>query len=530
MNTDERSQLIDALVEGEISEADFIRLEAEMLIAPEVREEYYQRVALDSLIDVEVRDRTTGPDTAKVVAFPKVRLPAPWIAGIAAAIALAALFGWFTGHSAPSGVSVAEAEPVARGFGVIAEHIDAQWSGVDTPLQRGQILPQGPLSLSSGMVQIDLFSGVGLIVDGSAEFEILSPMEMRIDSGKVRANVPEQARGFRVSTAAGEVVDLGTEFAIDVAADHADVHVLDGEIEWHPTDRNMQLMVKGDALRTSAATETPLSHDPEQFADIAEIEATLARSRRDRRARWLKHSEQLAQDPRLLLYYPMSQSGGWNRTLADASTRNVNGSVVRADRVSDRWGSNDAALDFTPAGSRVRVEVPGEHRSLTLYCWARIDSLDRWYNSLFLTDGHELNEPHWQILDDGRLFFSVKKNEPEAGTKQKDKHIYYSPRIWTPAQSGQWFQIVTTYDTEARQVCHYVNGKVVSRAPITDEWLVENVRIGAASIGNWSEPRYKRDDPSFAIRNLNGAIDEFAIFGAALNEEEVRDLYEIGKP
>ena len=530
MNTEQRSQLIDALVEGDISEADFVRLEAEMLVDPEVRQEYYDRVELDSLIDVEIRERSIEPATEKVVAFPARRLPLPWIAGIAAAIAFAALVGRFTGQTTPSIVAQETAEPLASGFGVVAEHVDAKWSG-DTPsIQRGEILPQGPLSLSSGLVQIDLFSGVALIVEGAADFEILSPMEVRIDSGKVRANVPELARGFRVHTAAGEVVDLGTEFALDVTADHADVHVLDGEIEWHAVDRDMQLMGKGDALRVSGTTETPLTHNPDEFADIDEIEATLARSRGERRENWLEHSTKLAEDPRLLLYYPMSQRGDWTRTLTDASSNDISGSIVRADRVNDRWGSANAALGFTPAGSRVRVEVPGEHRSLTLYCWARIDSLDRWYNSLFLTDGHEINEPHWQILDDGRLFFSVKKHEPEAGTRQRDKHIYYSPSIWTPAQSGQWFQIATTYDTENLRVSHFVNGERVSQESIAEEWLVEAVNIGAASIGNWSEPRYKRDDPSFAIRNLNGAIDEFAIFNAALSEEEIRELYEIGKP
>ena len=401
-------------------------------------------------------------------------------------------------------------------------------------MQRGEILPAGPLTLDSGLVQIDLFSGVALIVEGAANFEILSPMEVRIDSGKVRANVPDHARGFRVHTAAGEVVDLGTEFAIDVTPDHADVHVLDGEIEWHPTDRDdMHRMVKGDALRISGKTETPLDHTPGQFTGIDEIEATLARSRNDRRAKWLAHSTELANDPRLLLYYPMNRKDSWNRRLADVSPQNITGSIVRADHANDRWDSPDAALDFTPAGSRVRVDVPGVHRSLTFYCWARIDSLDRWYNSLFLTDGHELNEPHWQILNDGRLFFSVKKYDTAAADRkkgQRDKHEFYSPPIWTPAQAGQWFQIVTTYDVERRQLTHHVNGEIVSRESIDDKWLVEAVNIGPASIGNWSDPVYKRDDPSFAVRNLNGVIDEFAIFSAALSVEEIRELYEIGKP
>jgi hypothetical protein len=146
----------------------------------------------------------------------------------------------------------------------------------------------------------------------------------------------------------------------------------------------MQRMEKGDALRISqnAGKSTPLAHDPTQFAGIEEIESALAHSRDERRKNWLAHSAELSNDPRLLLYYPMSQAGNSDREITDSSANDITGSIVRADRVSDRWGFANAALDFTPAGSRVRVEVPGEHQSLTLYCWARIDSLDRWFNSL----------------------------------------------------------------------------------------------------------------------------------------------------
>ncbi len=533
MNSEERSQLIDALIEGDISEADFVRLEAEMLVDAEVRQEYYDRVQVDTLIDVETREQSAGVDSEKIVAFPRrtLWLRTTGIAALLAILATVASVNWFVSRH-QNIIATNEVEPTASGYGVVAEHLDAKWASDSASIQRGEILPQGPLVLDAGIVQIDLFSGVALVVEGSANFEILSPMDVRVDSGKIRARVPEQARGFRIHTAAGEVVDLGTEFALDVTPDHADVHVIDGEIEWHPTDADMQHMSKGEALRASndTATTSPLSHDPSRFIGHEELENTLIRGRSERRQEWLTHSAQLANDPRLLLYYPMSQKGGWNRQLVDLSPHAINGTIVRANRSADRWESENAALDFTAAGSRVRVEIPGEHRSMTLYCWARIDSLDRWYNSLFLTDGHELNEPHWQILKDGRLFFSVKKNDPQVSKGERDKHIYYSPKFWTPAQAGQWFQIATTYDIDARNVTHYINGEIVSREAIAEKWLVETVTIGAASIGNWSEPRYKSADPSFAVRNLNGAIDEFAIFGEALNAEEIRELYEIGKP
>ncbi|MDI1310997.1 LamG-like jellyroll fold domain-containing protein, partial [Prosthecobacter sp.] len=143
------------------------------------------------------------------------------------------------------------------------------------------------------------------------------------------------------------------------------------------------------------------------------------------------------------------------------------------------------------------------------------------------TDGHDLGEPHWQIMNDGRLFFSVKKSE--SGKGHPDKHIFYSPVIWSPAQSGQWVMIATVYDPDGKQVTHYFNGKPISREAIPDNYLVDRVYIGAASIGNWSEPAYRKD-PEFAVRNLNGSMDEFLLFNAALLADEISRIYENGKP
>ncbi len=59
------------------------------------------------------------------------------------------------------------------------------------------------------------------------------------------------------------------------------------------------------------------------------------------------------------------------------------------------------------------MQIPGGFGSLTLAFGVKIDSLDRWYNSLFLTDGYDKGEPHWRIphwriLDDGRIQFAIR--------------------------------------------------------------------------------------------------------------------------
>ena len=131
-------------------------------------------------------------------------------------------------------------------------------------------------------------------------------------------------------------------------------------------------------------------------------------------------------------------------------------------------------------------------------------------------------------MDDGRLFFSVKKQEWKSKS-ERDKHVFFSPPFWDHSMSGKWIQIATVYDVDAGRVTHYIDGQAISEEAIPGRYLVEEVKIGPASIGNWSEPRHRKD-PHFAVRNLNGSIDEFTIYAAALTPDEIAALYEVGSP
>ncbi|MEM1294155.1 MAG: LamG-like jellyroll fold domain-containing protein [Verrucomicrobiota bacterium] len=521
MNSAELNQLIDELLDGVCSEADFLRLEAELHVNPEARKTYYARLKLHTALQLDSVDRTDS-EKSKVIPFVQFKRQLPWIAGIAAAVLIWAAggLGWQLGRGGQAGEVIVE-EPVAMGFGVLAEQSDAVWA--DHRLRRGDLLPQGLVKLKSGIAQLELFSGVTVILEGNAEFEVHSAMEMSVNSGKLRAIVPEPAQGFRVKTASGDLVDLGTEFAIDVTPEHADLHVFDGEIEWHPTSESVSRLIDGESMRWTADGERgDMLTDPEQFPGVADMRT----HRSLRREQWARHSRELQQDSRLLAYFAPEPGQESSRSLIDKSASRNNGVIVRAKTSENRWEAPNSALDFSPMGSRVRLAISGEHEALTFYCWARIDSLDRWFNSLFLTDGHELQEPHWQIMNDGRLFFSVKKQE--GGKGRLDKHVAYSPPIWTPALSGQWMQIATVYNGSAGTTTHYLNGEQISHDQLSSDMIVSKVRIGAASIGNWSEPM--REDPHFAVRNLNGAIDEFAIFAAALSAQEIHELYQKGRP
>ena len=114
------------------------------------------------------------------------------------------------------------------GFAVVASQADVDW---ESPVvSSGDILPQGTHHLRSGVIRLELFSGVQLVVEGEAKFVIDSPLSVTLNQGAVRAYVPDVAHGFRVVTEAGKIIDYGTEFSVRVDGDTTDVTVLDGEV------------------------------------------------------------------------------------------------------------------------------------------------------------------------------------------------------------------------------------------------------------------------------------------------------------
>ncbi|MEQ9411574.1 MAG: LamG-like jellyroll fold domain-containing protein [Fuerstiella sp.] len=551
MTSTELQQLIDSLLEGDLNEADFLRLEAQLSVDEVARREYYDRVRLSLLLEHTAAEAALSDGSATMEPVREsVTARQWWKWAFTATAIVAALLIVVIGvqwnsltktrrqiaqssivDTPPSTAHSGSIETAVTGFGVISGQADAEWEG-DTMRADGSLIPPGELRLRSGVVQLELFSGVSLVVEGDARFAVISPMEVAVSRGRVRARVPEPATGFRINTLEGEVVDLGTEFAMNVTPNGSEVHVLDGEIEWRAAGASPLKMTQGEVIRQSRDGQR-LTAGPSTFVGIHELRERLQARQTDRLRRWQQSSERQRQDSRLVAYYRVAESDLSTRRLPNLALErdgiSSNGAIVAAAPASDRWGQTRGALDFSPAGSRVRLSVPGEHRSLTLLCWVKINSLDRWYNSLFLTDGHEEGEPHWQIMDDGRLFFSVKKRDTfDRSRGEMDKHVYYSPPFWDSSLSGQWLMIATVYDVDAMKVTHFLNGDVLSEEAIPPEYLVETVRIGNASLCNWDLP--SQNKPRFAVRNLNGSLDEFALYDAALSTAEIRKLYNDGRP
>lgn len=419
-------------------------------------------------------------------------------------------------------------EATSSGIALLTRLVDVEWASNQSPLEIGDALEPGQLAIDSGYAQIEFFCGATVVLEGPAVLDLKTSTLARVLNGRLRAQVPPAARGFSLEVNDMKVVDLGTEFGLAVTPEGSDVQVFDGEVELHHGDNVQQLLTAGQGmLRSSSGEFSPSTTTPTDFIDIAALESRSSNQQAGRFKRWSDWSTKFRSDSRLIAYYAFDESGDWTRKLPNSMqpvNSELDGAIVGAQRVSGRW-PDKSALEFKRPGDRVRLQIPGEYRSLSFACWIKIDSLDRWYNSLFLTDGYDKGEPHWQILDSGQLFFSVRVSAVDGGQEHR---TVLSPPFWNPSLSGKWLHLATTFDVDTKSVSHYLNGQRIHKEIIPDHQLVSTTRFGKSTIGNWTSPQ--RPDEDFAIRNLNGRIDEFALFADALTEDEIQQLYESGKP
>jgi len=422
-------------------------------------------------------------------------------------------------------------EATAKGYAVVHGLINAKTEH-QTVLRAGDILGAETISLVSGSARIDFFSGAQIYIEAPAKLEIRSSWEAAFHNGKLRAKVPPAARGFIIESKGRRIIDLGTEFGVDTNDKEVRVEVFTGKVELE--DRQL---TKGQAVSlTLDGNTTPIRSSIESFSNLFAIAADLNDSTRRSFESWQRYSTTLSQDPRLIAYYPFIHETESGRDVVPSALHFANnerdGAVVLAEWVDGRWGGLKGAMEFRRPGSRVRVNIPGEFTAYTFSCWARIDSLASKYNALFLADSYQTGEPHWQIRDDGVLMIGVMIDDqaprwnqaldPDRPDLRHSKN-YNSPPFWDMTMSGQWLHLATVFNPSSRRVSHYVNGKRISNHEIKDGFVIEKLKIGNAEIGNWGDP--DRKDPEYSIRNLNGRIGELAIFDAALNASDIKELF-----
>ncbi len=493
--------LIQHYLEGTLSDAEAEELHTLLQSESQLGEKLLQHFEMDAML------RATKPlatnNIIRPALLPKRRFTFTTVTTVAAMAACITLLGVWIAMAWPKSA----VEETTVSVAVLTRGVNLEWeSAAITP---GTPLSPGWLKLKSGIAQIEFYQGARVLIEGPAELQLVSSGEATCRRGKLSAHVPPQAKGFRINTPKGTIVDLGTEFGLDVSDANSEVHVFKGEIELHQDAESMKSLKEGQAMAFAAKPHL-ITANASGFASLNEINARTALSDRSQFERWLATSTKLNADPGLKLHFDF-QDDETSRALRNHAASGEDGSIVGAAWTAGRWPEKHA-LEFRNVSDRVRLSVPGETKALTMAMWVRVNGLDRAFNSLFMSEGWGDRKVHWQITREGKIRLGV------AGSQSKGHSDYDTPVFFTPERFGRWMHLAVVFDPDAKEVRHYANGALLARLPLKD---ASPLKLGIAELGNWND---QRKTGGVAIRHLSGAMDEFALWDRVLGDAEIAAL------
>jgi len=227
----ELHDLFDGLVENNLSIKQRDRLQALLQDSEEARHFYIRFIDMSASLkyyaDEFLGDENDIQSVKPTMGEKIIQFASPLLA-------IAAIFtvGLYLFHSFDTATSTDSVTPSSENeiviefdkvittddtVAVLTKSVGVQWSkqtGFRPEL--GSTLEPSRLQIQKGLVQIEFLQGSTVILEGPVDFKILNSNEGVLSEGKLRATVPQVARGFTVNLPKGRLIDLGTEFGLNV--------------------------------------------------------------------------------------------------------------------------------------------------------------------------------------------------------------------------------------------------------------------------------------------------------------------------
>ncbi len=267
------TRLLDEHFDGTLKPAERLELETLLRESEQARTDFWAHAQLHGDLHGALRLPAAATPEPRPTPMQRWRHliphPARRILAHAAVVAACLAFVWW----ARQPTAQKQSEPV---YVAVIGHLN----GITGPenFQPGQAIATGELEIKSGLLELKFFNAATVILQGPARLELRSMDRLVLHHGRLAARVPESAIGFTVETPAGKIIDLGTEFGVNVRADGSmETHVFEGEIEVALPRQSTRRLTAGTALNVSTegtARETPAN--PAQFPrSVAQLDQLL---------------------------------------------------------------------------------------------------------------------------------------------------------------------------------------------------------------------------------------------------------------
>lgn len=157
--------------------------------------------------------------------------------------------------------------PPKESVATLKDSIGAQWHGTQERIENDTLFynTDKPRLLKKGIVEIEFDYGARVVIEGPSEFTCKSDNQITLTYGRLYARIPSRAIGFTVETQHSRIVDLGTEFGVQVN--------VDGTTELHVVKGLAKLLIgkmdDGDAFSVTEGRAKAVSSNGEDVKEIA---------------------------------------------------------------------------------------------------------------------------------------------------------------------------------------------------------------------------------------------------------------------
>ena len=404
---------------------------------------------------------------------------------------------------------------------------NCQWES--TPLEVGATVKVGQrIQLKTGLAKIAFTGRAEVILEGPADFAVVSETAAELRYGRVSADVFDAGKGFTIDAPGMRVLDLGTQFGFCVDSEgQGEVHVFKGEVEvklkkqgGRSSHSRLLTTHRAASLDSKKGRIDTLRFDPSLFIrtfEPSDLEITR------------EYVETVkAASPVAYWRFEYLKDGC---VLNEMSDHYVGSSPMRLVLSEDVQNKTLAVEQRSLTRPYMTVTEPIKELANSAYsaeCWVKSDGY-QWITPVMLyfpKGGGDKFTPVAGLVE----LLTAKGNKweprervirglhriPPSGAYGEGVDCY-SQEEYKP---NEWMHLVLVNDEEEMRI--YMNGRLVGQKPISG-------RIESAptlSIGRFNEfiyPERRASDQEMA-----GQIDEVAIYNRCLDEQEIKEHYRLG--
>lgn len=439
---------------------------------------------------------------------------------------------WWRSYASRPSVGKIEDESGEIVLGVVSLANDVRWS-LPSPAKPGQQLIRGTLKLSSGELTVTMGDGRLISLRGPAEMDLTSENEGSLHSGQAAFLMTrqQQRRPYIVYVPNGAVVDQGTEFSVNVAADGlaTDVHVFEGQATASTLGKSggsseETRLGRDDSIRIT----TKLDRSPVTVDGFLRVIQAVPRKNSTGNAAYAKavmssspaaywrferlNSERQVPDETggqgLQLYENARLDGSDNQSYLAVNDTDAKGFAATRAGVTGLNTADGRTIECLFYSTRERyctimaLELDG-----TPSPGIRIPPLTRHAPQSFLLERTRLKGEFMGLIHPDYSVRALLRSPAGfvsgTNTYSSESHLLY-----------QWVHAAVTYDGASIRL--YINGELSGKNQVALAFDDSRMRPVVGRL---------QPSPNGEQRQWIGAIDELALYRRALSPQEIRSHY-----